>query len=46
MKAKFSGKTLLRMPTDLHARLASRANEEGVSLNYAVYLLATALATN
>ncbi|TPK38728.1 type II toxin-antitoxin system HicB family antitoxin [Mesorhizobium sp. B2-5-3] len=47
VKAKFSGKTLLRMPTDLHARLALRANEEGVSLNqYAVYLLATALATN
>jgi predicted RNase H-like HicB family nuclease len=47
MKAKFSGKTLLRMPTDLHARLALRASEEGVSLNqYAVYLLATALVTN
>ncbi|MER9901579.1 type II toxin-antitoxin system HicB family antitoxin [Mesorhizobium sp. M0130] len=46
-KAQFSGKTLLRMPVDLHAKLAKGANEEGVSLNhFIVYLLTSALTEN
>jgi predicted HicB family RNase H-like nuclease len=28
-----SGRVLLRLPTALHAELARRANEQGVSLN-------------
>jgi len=40
-----SGKVLLRMPRDLHSRLARSAAQENVSLNqYIVYLLATQLA--
>ncbi|WP_287209037.1 type II toxin-antitoxin system HicB family antitoxin [Mesorhizobium sp.] len=46
-KAQFSGKTLLRMPVDLHAKLAKGASEEGISLNhFIVYLLTSALTTN
>lgn len=46
-RAQFSGKTLLRMPVDLHANLAKGASEEGVSLNqFIVYLLTSALVTN
>jgi predicted RNase H-like HicB family nuclease len=38
--AEYSGKLLLRMPRDLHARLARLAKSETVSLNhYVVYLL-------
>jgi antitoxin HicB len=32
-KARFSGQLRLRMPASLHARLAQRAEREGVSLN-------------
>lgn len=36
----YSGKTLLRMPTSLHYKLAENANIEGVSLNqYILFLL-------
>jgi antitoxin HicB len=38
---KFSGRFGLRIPKSLHARLASEAQREGVSLNqYALYKLA------
>jgi len=37
----YSGKFLLRLPKSLHARLATEAEKEGVSLNqYALYKLA------
>lgn len=37
----YSGKVLLRMPKDLHARVAKSAGEQGVSLNqYLVYAIA------
>ncbi len=39
-EVEYSGKTMLRMPKYLHARLAESAKEEGVSLNqYLVALL-------
>jgi predicted RNase H-like HicB family nuclease len=42
-EADYSGKVLLRMPRDLHARLARLAKTETVSLNqYIVYLLTRA----
>ena len=38
--SKYSGKFVLRLPKSLHARLASEAEREGVSLNqYALYRL-------
>lgn len=38
--AEYSGKVLLRMPRDLHGRLATQAKFQNVSLNhYIVYLL-------
>jgi antitoxin HicB len=40
---KYSGKTMLRMPSCLHQKLAERAKQEGVSLNqYIVFLLSEA----
>ena len=37
----YSGKFLLRLPKSLHARLATEAEKEGISLNqYALYKLA------
>ncbi|RUV39975.1 MAG: toxin-antitoxin system HicB family antitoxin [Mesorhizobium sp.] len=43
-KQQYSGKVLLRMPKDLHARLARAAEDNSVSLNHhMVYLLASAL---
>ena len=40
-RAEYSGKILVRMPKDLHARLAHAAEAEGVSLNqYIAYVLA------
>jgi predicted RNase H-like HicB family nuclease len=42
-EADYSGKILLRMPRDLHGRLASQAKSQSVSLNqYIVYLLTSA----
>lgn len=42
-QTEYSGKVLLRMPRDLHARLARLAKIEAVSLNhYIVYLLTSA----
>jgi len=39
---KYSGKFVLRLPKSLHARLASEAEKEGVSLNqYTLYKLST-----
>jgi predicted RNase H-like HicB family nuclease len=39
-RPEYSGKVLLRMPRELHGRLASQAKSQNVSLNhYAVYLL-------
>ena len=39
-ESQFSGKFVLRLPKTLHARLATEAKKEGVSLNqYAVYRL-------
>ncbi len=39
-QSQFSGKVLVRMPRDLHARLVRSAGSENVSLNqYIVYLL-------
>jgi antitoxin HicB len=40
---KYSGKTLLRMPSSLPQKLAERAQKEGISLNqYIVFLLSEA----
>lgn len=40
-KSAYSGKFLVRMPSDLHAELAATAEAQGTSLNqYVVYLLA------
>lgn len=40
--SKYSGKFVLRIPKTLHARLATEAEREGVSLNqYALYRLST-----
>jgi predicted RNase H-like HicB family nuclease len=42
-EADYSGKVLLRMPRDLHARLARLAKIDAVSLNhYIIYLLTSA----
>jgi len=39
-ESQYSGKFVLRIPKTLHARLASEADKEGVSLNqYALYRL-------
>lgn len=40
VSAEFSGKFVVRLPKSLHASIAHRASEEGVSLNsYVVHLL-------
>jgi predicted RNase H-like HicB family nuclease len=45
VRSQYSGKVLVRMPRELHARLASGAKAEEVSLNqYINYLLSTASA--
>jgi len=42
VQSHYSGKVLVRMPRDLHAKLAETAKNENVSLNqYIVYLLST-----
>ncbi|EFI34239.1 HicB family protein [Desulfonatronospira thiodismutans ASO3-1] len=43
-KKEYSGQFRLRLPRDLHARLAEEASRQGVSLNgYVVYLLSSNL---
>jgi antitoxin HicB len=45
LRSRYSGKVLVRMPRELHARLTGAAKSEEVSLNhYIVYLLSTASA--
>jgi len=45
LRSQYSGKVLVRMPRELHARLTGAAKAEEVSLNhYIVYLLSTASA--
>jgi predicted HicB family RNase H-like nuclease len=36
---RYSGKFVVRLPRSLHRRLAERAREEGISLNYLVATL-------
>jgi predicted RNase H-like HicB family nuclease len=45
-EADYSGKVLLRMPRDLHARLATLAKNETVSLNQYLVFLLTLASTN
>jgi antitoxin HicB len=45
-EADYSGKVLLRMPRDLHARLAALAKNETVSLNQYLVFLLTLASTN
>ncbi len=41
-KREYSGKLVIRIPKELHARLAGSASENGVSLNqYILYKLAS-----
>jgi antitoxin HicB len=45
-EAEYSGKVLLRMPRDLHARLARLAKTQTVSLNHYLVFLLTSASTN
>lgn len=44
-EAEYSGKVLLRMPRDLHRRLASQSKSQNVSLNYYIVYLLTSAST-
>ncbi len=47
LKENFSGRFMLRVPKDLHARLAREAHRNGVSLNsYIIHLLSEKHLTN